>query len=103
MAKEGHNWKFSKERRDFERIEKLEKEDRLEKARVKKDNTKEKLEKKEKQLKITSELKKIPENRRKILLMEIKKERISTLKEAKEELWNKHSQKKGRGLKKKTK
>ena len=43
MAKEGHNWKFSKERRDFERIEKLEKEDRLEKARVKKNNTKQKL------------------------------------------------------------
>ena len=81
----------------------MEKEDRLEKARVKKDNTKEKLEKKEKQLKITSELKKIPENRRKILPMEIEKERILTLKEAKEKFWNKHSQKKGRGLKKKTK
>ena len=35
--------------------------------------------------------------------MEIEKERILTLKEAKEELWSKHSQKKGRGLKKKTK
>ena len=103
MSKEGYNWKVSKERRDLEREEKVEKEDRLQKARNRKDLTLEKLKKKEKQLKITTELRKIPENRRKILLLEIEKERILTLKEAKEELWSKHSQRKGRGLKKKTK
>ena len=103
MAKDGINWKISKERRDLEREEKERRYERLNKAANRKKETLEKIDIKEKQLKITAELQKLPENRRKILEMEIERERLMMLKEAKEELWKKENQKKGRGYMKKPK
>merc|ERR1712208_112710 len=82
--------------RDMGREKMLERRDRQIRAENKRKDTMEKLEKKQIQSRITSQLKLIPENRRKILEMEIERERIMILKEAKEELWKKWSQKKGR-------
>ena len=47
-------------------------------------------------MKITTELKKIPDNERKILENDIEKERLMSLKEAKMEIWKRWRQKKGK-------
>ena len=61
-------------------------------------------EKRMKQQKITTQLAKLPENRRIMLERELETERKLNLKEAKEELWRRWRQKKGRTeYKKKTK
>ena len=93
---EGINWKISKERRDLDRKLQEEKTERLERGAIKKKQIQEKTNTKLKQQKITSQLAKLPENRRIMVERELETERKLNLKEAKEELWRRWRQKKGR-------
>ena len=96
MAREGVNWKKSEERREKEKKEKIEKQERLARAEKKQMPYREKKKKELIQMKITTELKKIPDNERKILENNIEKERLMSLKEAKMEIWKRWRQKKGK-------
>ena len=101
---EGINWKISKERRDQERKALEDKAERIQRGAHKKKQTLERIDKKLKQQRITQELEKLPDNRRILLEREIETERKLNLKEAKEELWKRWRQKKGKTeYKKKTK
>ena len=96
MAEEGHNWKISKERREKEREQKRTRDERLERANKQKEETLKKLETRERQSKITETLGKLPENRRILVERELDKERRVNLKEAREEVWKKWRQSKGK-------
>ena len=67
MKEEGHSWKVSKERREEERTREMEKHERLRRAAGQREKTLEKAEDKKKQLRITENLGKLPENRRILL------------------------------------
>ena len=96
MKRDGYNWKISKERREQERAKNLERKERLERAAANKEKTLEKIERKNIQSKITDRLNQLPNNRRILIEKEIEKERLLNLKEAKEEIWKKWRQTKGR-------
>ena len=96
IEEEGSKWKVSKERREMEREAALEREERLLIGRQKGSLAKEKHEKKEKQEKITKTLNKLPENRRKLVKAQLEKERRIEIKEAREEIWKKYRQNKGK-------
>ena len=96
LAKDGVTWKKSQERREEERNEILEREDRKKRAAMKKKTGADKRELNMIQTKITSELQKIPENRRILLEQKIEKENNLELKEAREALWKRWNQKKGK-------
>ena len=97
MNKEGENWQISKERREDERRQLVEKHERLGTARTKKEAVRTKQKCKEIQSKITTELKKLPRNRQILMEKEMERKRILLLREAKQELWKKWRQRKGRG------
>ena len=88
MKDEGLNWKRSQERREFEMKERLEKE---ENERRRQEGIKVQL-----QAKITECWMKLPEERKKMIEVKEEKERRMLLKEAKEELWKRWRQNKGR-------
>ena len=95
----GEKWKKSKETRDRERREDLERQERLQVAGNKRKKTLHKLALKNIQTKITETLDKLPENRRKRIEMEEKKEKTLMMKEAKQAMWKKWQQKKGKKTK----
>ena len=96
MSEHGYNWKISKERRELMRKEEEEKRERQSRAAKKKEETPERIENKKLQRKITDTLGELPRNKRIILERELDRERRMTLKEAKEELWKKWRQSKGK-------
>ena len=96
MKEEGYNWKIAKERRDEERRQLAEKEDRLRRAETQRSKVLENVERGKKQQKITENLARLPENKKVLVEMELEKERRLILKEAREEVWKKWRQKKGR-------
>ena len=96
LEEEGETWIKSKERRDMERVVEEERKERLTRAGVKREETLKKLKRKETQTKITDKLKEIPENRRKMIEMQVEKERRAELKEAKEKLISRWRQNKGK-------
>ena len=92
----GDTWEKSKERRDKERDEEERKHERLELAKIKKAGTIDRLETKKMQIKITSTLATLPGNRKKLLEMEMRRERRLDLQEAKLQLWKKWRKSKGK-------
>ena len=98
LKEEGETWQVSRERRELEREKDLERRDRLDRAKVRKNETLEKIRVKEIQLKITETLKEIPSNRRKIVEAQVDKERLLDLKEAKQKIWRKWRQNKGKKI-----
>ena len=96
MKEDGLNWKISAERREEERKLRQEKEERLQLARKKQEKIKEDQKNKTIQKKMTDCLKNLPENQRKLLIMEEERINKITLKEAKAELWKKWGQGRGR-------
>ena len=99
IEENGEKWKKSKERRDLEKMEHLEKSERLGRAAVRREETLELIEKRKIQQKITENLKLLPENRRKIIEKEEERKRSLLMEEAENELWRKWRQRKGRGMK----
>ena len=96
MEEEGYHWKKSKERREQEKKNEDERQARLELAAEKRAKTLEKLETHKIQQKITDKLQELPQNRRILAERELERERKITLKEAREELWKKWRQSKGK-------
>ena len=96
MSEEGHNWKISKERREKEGEQKREREERLRRANNQRAETMQRLETKEKQIKITETLDKQPQKKWILLERELEKERRIILNEAREEVWKKWRQSKGK-------
>ena len=94
MSKEGENWRISKERKEEERRKEIDKHERLETASRKKEAVRTKQKCKELQTRITDE--KMPRNRKMLIEMELERKRIFLMKEAKQELWKKWRQNKGR-------
>ena len=78
------------------REERMRKQERLAEASAKRERTLNRLEAKKLQTKITETLKELPRNRRILLEGEMEKERRMTLREAKQEVWKKWRQSKGR-------
>ena len=78
------------------RREYIEREERLGRANAQREKTLKRLKTKEKQRKITETLEKLPENRRILVERELEKERRMNLKEAKEEIWKRWRQSKGK-------
>ena len=87
MEKEGNKWESSKERRMLETSEKIEREERLQKGKRKREQLLRELEVKSTQQRITDMLKQLPENRRTVVELELEQERKLSLQEAKMELW----------------
>ena len=98
MGKEGEKWKISKERREKERMRELERSERLEKAAAKKRTALHQGKCKDMQRKITEELSKLPQNRKVLVEREMERERLILMKEAKQELWRKWRQNKGKTI-----
>ena len=96
MEMNGYNWKISKERRDLERNRLEEKEERIRRVQKLKRNIVETERRKYMQKKITESLGELPKNRRLLLEREMELERRLLLKEAKEDVWKKWRQNKGR-------
>ena len=96
MEMNGYKWKFSKERRDLERSRLEEKEEWICRAQRLKQNFVEAERKKHIHKKIIESLGELPKNKRLLLEREIQLERRPHLKEAKEEVWKKWKQNKGR-------
>ena len=94
IEEEGTKWRKSAERREIELKQEEEKRERLAKARGKEEECK----KRQVQKKITEVLEKLPENRREIIRREEEREKRILLKEAKEEMWRRWRQKKGRNV-----
>ena len=92
MKEEGYHWQKSKDRREEENRRK----ERIAEAAAKREKTLERLATKKLQTKITETLLELPENRRIILEGEMEKERRMILKEAKQEIWKKWRQSKGK-------
>ena len=87
LEKEGNKWEMSKERRWAENNEKIEREERLQRGREKREKLIGEIENRKTQQRITDMLRQLPENRRTVLEMELEKERKLSLQEAKMELW----------------
>ena len=96
MEKEGTKWEKSRERRELEKREEEERTERMNRAARKSKEARKNWERKMMQQKITETLNKLPKNKQ--ILIEREEEKISRilLKEAKEELWKKWRQRKGR-------
>ena len=78
MNKEGLTWKASKERRDLEKKMNMERAEKIEKANKKSETAKYDYKCKTIQSKITTELSKLPENRRKLVETTEKREKSDT-------------------------
>ena len=100
MKSDGINWNKSKERRELEFREEMERQRREKLDREAKENENHENEKRKVQTKITECWARLPEVRRKNVEAAEDRERRLLLKEAKEELWKRWRQKKGRKIKK---
>ena len=80
-------------------MKEIEREDRIGKARKKREEFQEGMKRREIQTRITENLKILPKNKQILLEKQVNKEMLMCLKEAKEEIWKKWRQRKGRGLK----
>ena len=89
-------WKISKERRELERNRLEDRQERINRAQKQKRDIMEKERRKNIQQRITDSLGELPRNRRILLERELDLERRLLLKEAKEEVWKKWRQNKGR-------
>ena len=92
IEEEGGKWKKSQERRDLERKKEEKRQERIARANRKKEEwNRERVQKK-----ITETLNKLPKNRAELCRREDELERRLLIKEAKEEMWRKWRQTKGR-------
>ena len=96
MEEEGTNWEKSKERRELKKKEEEERMERRNKAAAKSREARENWERKMTQQRITETLKKLPKNKHILIEREEEKRRRILLKEAKEQLWKRWRQRKGR-------